>query len=69
MIPYIQSISEKINRILEKYRLKAMLKHLLKPMRRLEEAGVVYPIPCGDCNVQYIGQPGRAFQISLRAFN
>ena len=72
MIPYIiQGTSEKIKRVLQQHGLKVMQ----KPTRRFgdvkskikdkvvdeKETGVVYSIPCKDCDVQYIGQTGRAF--------
>ncbi len=70
-IPYIQGTSEKIKRVLQQHDLKVVL----KPTRKLgdvvsrikdnvvaeKETGVVYSIPCKDCNAQYIGQTGCAF--------
>ena len=71
VIPYIQGTSEKIKRVLQQHGLKVVQ----KPTRRLgdviskikdevvdgKETGVVYSIPCKDCDVQYIGQTGRVF--------
>ena len=72
VLPYVKDTSEKIERILKKYGISsAMRPH--KTIRSLvvhpkdkrtisETSGIVYNIPCKDCNKSYIGETGRLFR-------
>lgn len=70
-IPYVKGFSEKIKRILEDVDIKvafkpqnkigqtlSTVKDQIDPKRR---KGVVYSIPCKDCNEVYIGETKRSF--------
>ena len=65
VLPYIQGLSDSIKRILQKdvgikpIRPAGSLKHTLSrskdPLPVLLRSGVVYRIPCKDCNTSYVG--------------
>jgi dTDP-4-amino-4,6-dideoxygalactose transaminase len=69
-IPYIQHVSEKIQRILAKAgvrtalnsrnTLRQKLDRLKDPNEEGSERCVVYRVPCNDCEQEYIGQTSRA---------
>ncbi len=73
MIPYIKGISETLARMYKRYDISTAMKpyttirRLLvhpKDKRTLEEtAGLVYKIPCADCDMVYIGETGRQFSV------
>ena len=67
VLPYIQGLSDSIKWILQKdlgiktvFRPAGSLKHILShpkdPLPVLLRSGVVYRIPCKDCNKSYVGQ-------------
>ena len=66
-IPYVQGQSEAIRCVLQGLNmqtsfapatsLRNILSHLKDPVP--SSSGVVYQIPCADCNKSYIGQTGR----------
>ena len=74
-IPYIQGTTERLRRVLKEYNFKVAVKPnskladaLLKSKDRVEplsQTGVVYSIPCGECDVQYIGETGRALKTRM----
>ncbi len=71
VIPYVQGVSEPLERIFKKYNIStAMRPHLNlrkllvhpKDKRDMDDnAGVVYSIPCTDCTQVYVGETGRQF--------
>ena len=76
VIPYIRHVSESISRILTPLKvrtcfrphctLKRMLVSLKDHIPRNQRAGVVYRIPCGDCEKVYIGQTGRTLEHRMK---
>ena len=74
-IPYVQGVSEPIERVLVQVGIGVALKaHCMlsavfcKPMDRnveSEKSGLVYEIPCRDFDAVYIGETGR----SLKSIN
>ena len=75
LIPYIQGVSDKIQRVLNEVGVKdAMKPHLtirklllfLKdPLDNSEKSCLVYQIPCRDCSFVYIGQTKRDLKSGL----
>ena len=69
VIHYIKVISEAAGRIFNKYNIQTAMKPhstikdvLVHPKDKIElmkTSGVVYSVPCKDCNGVYIGQTGR----------
>ena len=69
-LPYIQGQSEAICHILNEFNirtsfrpvttLRKMLSHLKDPIPTLNKTGVVYRIPCVDCDGSYVGQTGKS---------
>ena len=67
-IPYIKGTSEHIKRLLQKVNIRTCFKshntlrhHLCHPkdaVPKNERSGVVYCIPCKDCNFSYVGETG-----------
>ena len=67
--PYIQGTSERVKRVLNKYRIEVAHKpsrSLRTELCRLkdsktapEKSGVVYKINCGNCDAKYVGETGR----------
>ena len=76
VIPYIRHLSESIRRILTPLKvrtcfqphrtLKQTLVSLKDHIFRSQQAGVVYRIPCGNCEKVYIGQTGRTLNHRLK---
>ena len=68
-LPYIQGVSDKIQRVLNSVGVKVALKPLLTigrylpslkdPILTSEESCLIYKIPCNDCEFSYIGQTKR----------
>lgn len=72
ILPYIQNVSEKISRILTSYKIKTCMKphqtlrNVLSrpkdPVEKKHQTGVVYSIPCLDCDVKYVGETKRSLK-------
>ena len=72
ILPYIKGTTEQLKRVLCKHKFKVAMKpmftlrsQLMRPkdaFGELKQSGVVYSIPCEDCDVEYIGETGRAFR-------
>ena len=68
-VPYVHSFTEKIQRIFTKHRvatvvkpqttLRQVLVHPKDKVEKQKKAGVVYKIPCSQCEKVYIGETGR----------
>ena len=68
-VPYVHSFMEKIQRIFTKHRvatvvqpqstLTQLLVHPKDKVEKQKKAGVVYKIPCRQCEKVYIGETGR----------
>ena len=68
-LPYVKGITEAISRILHTAGFKVAMKpcrtlreELVAPKDKvslLDKAGVVYQIPCGECDASYIGQTSK----------
>ena len=68
-LPYVQGVSEAIRRVLKdldittSFRpmtsLRKVLSHPKDPLPPSTRSGVIYQIPCRDCDKSYIGQTGR----------
>ena len=75
-IPYVQGVSEPIKRVLAQVGIGVALKpHCMlssvfrKPKGRIvgsEKSGLVYEIPCRDCDAVYIGETGRSLKTRKR---
>ena len=75
-IPYVLGVSEPIKRVLAQVVVGVALKpHCMlssvfrKPKDRnveSEKSGLVYKIPCRDCDAVYIGETGRSLKIRKR---
>ena len=75
-VPYIRGVSDKVKRILQDHNVKVAF----KPAQKLgdvmlktkdgipveKQTGVIYFIPCADCDVHYVGETGRAFQTRIK---
>ena len=65
-IPYIQGVSDKIQRVLNEVGVKVAMKphlttrkllpSLKDPLDKSEKSCLVYQVPCRDCSFVYIGQ-------------
>ena len=74
-IPYIKEVSERIGRILGRadirtaFRTVTTIRSLLVKTKPATEEhnkkGVIYKVPCQDCNKVYIGETGRKFGTRL----
>ena len=70
-MPYVQGVSEVLQRVLKRFGVSAALKPHLTLKRLLvhpkdkrvpqDTAGVVYEIPCKDCDKVYVGETGRRY--------
>ena len=71
ILPYVKGATEKIQRVLSAFNIKSAAKPtttlrdiLSKPkdiVQQDQRTGIIYKIPCDDCNVVYIGERGRSF--------
>ena len=77
IVPYIQGLSESIRRIIHKdlgiktiftptRSLRQNLSHPKDPIPTSHKSGVVYRIPCKDCEKSYIGQPLRTLDCRIK---
>ena len=76
ILPYVKGVTDRLGRILKKFDLGVYF----KPSRKLSAAlhapkdrpskektkGVVYRIPCKDCDQCYIGQTGNSFDMRIK---
>ena len=72
ILPYSKGTTEQLKRVLCKHKFKVAMKpmftlrsQLMRPkdaLGELKQSGVVYSVPCEDCDVKYIGETGRAFR-------
>ena len=75
-IPYIQSVTEPIKRILNSHNVKVAQKpfqtlgHIFAkpkdPVTKEQRTDAIYSIPCNDCDNEYIGQTKRQFGTRLK---
>lgn len=75
-MPYVQGVTERIQRVLGQYNIKSCV----RPLRTLKQilsrpkdtiskekqTGVVYSIPCDECNAVYVGETGRSLATRLK---
>jgi len=69
VVPYIEGLSEKLSRVYRKHNISCAMKPhttirslLVHPKDKIEKGktcGVVYQIPCSNCNKVYIGETSR----------
>ena len=74
-VPYCAGLSEKLNRIFGKHNTRVASKPgktirdiLVKPKDRTPQelqCGVIYKIPCADCDATYIGETGRQLKTRI----
>ena len=75
IVPYICGISEKIKRPLNELNIKVALRPLYTianfvpspkdSVKKDELSGLVYQVPCADCNLIYIGRTKRSLKSRL----
>ena len=75
VIPYIKGLSEWLSKVYQKYwvttamrphtTLRKLLVHPKDKVKKLKNNGVVYKIPCKNCNHSYIGETGRSLGVRL----
>lgn len=76
VLPYVKNISEPIARILRKHKIQCLHKPVKKicdilklPKDQVDHdlyRGVVYKIPCDNCDRSYVGQTGNSFQSRVK---
>ena len=76
VLPYIRGLSESIRRILTPLQIRTCFKphrtlrnilvHPKDPVPPDQKKGVVYRVPCGDCDQTYVGQTARTLHIRRR---
>ena len=69
VLPYVQGVTEQLKRVFSKYKIATSIKPyqtlrniLVHPKDKIDnenKTGVVYKIPCMNCNQIYIGETGR----------
>ena len=75
-LPYVQGATERIQRVLGQHKIKSAVrplrtvKQLLSrpkdSIKKEKQTGVVYAIPCSDCNAVYVGETGRSLATRTR---
>ena len=75
-IPYIRGISEATERIFRKYDIATAMKpcstlrkelvHPKDKVDKLKTSGVIYGVPCKDCDAIYIGETGRPLATRIK---
>ena len=75
-MPYIQGITEPLSRYMRSHgimvhpkphsKLRDLLVAPKDPVDNLDKTGVVYHIPCGDCDSGYVGETSRALRTRLK---
>ena len=76
VIPYIRGMSEATERIFRKYNITTAMKpvstlrnELVHPKDKVDKfktSGVVYGVPCKDCDAIYIGETGRPLATRIK---
>ena len=75
ILPYIRGISEKLARVCTRKGVKVVFRHPatlrtalthVKGKHKNADKGIVYQIPCGDCDKSYIGETGRPFAVRMK---
>ena len=71
-LPHVKGISERIERKCKNLRIRTTLKskgtlrealvRTKEPQPEWKKKGVVYQVPCGDCDSTYIGETGRTLE-------
>ena len=74
-LPYVKGVSERIERVCRHLGIKTTFKsrgtlrealvHTKQPQPALKKKGVVYQVPCADCDCVYIGETGRTLEKRL----
>ena len=74
-LPYIAGVTEKIERVCYPLGIRVICGHrgkmrealvkVKQPTLKLDKKGVVYEVPCGECNHVYIGETGRTLRKRL----
>ena len=74
-LPYVKGVSERIERVCRHLEIKTTFKsqgtlrealvHTKQPQSALKKKGVVYQVPCADCDSVYIGETGRTLEKRL----
>ena len=76
ILPYSADLGETLKRILEKHRIRTIFKPIIKlctvvaagkdAVPANKRRGVVYEIPCGNCEHRYIGETKRSLSTRLK---
>ena len=76
LLPYIQGVSEKLQRVFKKHNISAtfkphstLRKALVHPKDKrepLETTGCVYEIACKNCDFTYVGETGRLLSTRIK---
>ena len=76
VLPYIRNTSESIRRVLSTVNIRTCFKphrtlsqvlvHTIDPVPQECRKAVVYRIPCGSCDMSYIGETGRTLQLRIK---
>ena len=76
VLPYVERVSQTLRRCLEQHGIRTVFKsdttlrnHLVRPKDPVPPGirdGVVYRIPCGECDAVYIGETGRPVQEMMK---
>ncbi|KAK3735298.1 hypothetical protein QZH41_000232 [Actinostola sp. cb2023] len=76
ILPYVKGTTEKISRVLSRHKIRTCVKphktlrEILSrpkdPVISEKQTGVVYTIPCGECDTSYIGETGRALGTRIK---
>jgi hypothetical protein len=69
ILPYVQGVTEPLSRVFNKYNiscamrphttLRRLLVHPKDKVDKQKQCGVVYEVPCKNCDKSYIGETGR----------
>ena len=75
-LPYIQGVSEKMSRIMKSHgiscshkpfqKLRDLLVHPKDKLKPLEQSGVIYKVPCKQCDSVYVGETGRVLSVRIK---
>ena len=76
VLPYVERVSKTLRRCLQQHGIRTVFKsdttlrnHLVRPKDPVPPGrrdGVVYRIPCGECDAVYIGETGRPVQRRMK---